>query len=162
VPRAMGTQHPNIVPYQVFHASDRPFILGGGNDRIFARTCDVLGHPEWANDPDFATNEARVRNRDRIVTSLSEVFSSRTAAQWLSELDEAGVPCSPIRSLDEVFASPEGAELVQTVHDAAHGDLKLVADPIRFDGETLPLRMPPPSLGEHSDEIRSADGRDPE
>jgi crotonobetainyl-CoA:carnitine CoA-transferase CaiB-like acyl-CoA transferase len=160
VPRAMGSQHPNIVPYQVFHTSDRPFILGGGNDRIFERTCAVLGHPEWAQDPDFATNEQRVRNRDRIVALLSGAFATRTSDEWLTALEEAGVPCSPIRSLDEVFASPEGAALVQSVGDAARGELKLVADPLRFDGEVLPTRLPPPTLGQHTDQILAEGSED--
>jgi crotonobetainyl-CoA:carnitine CoA-transferase CaiB-like acyl-CoA transferase len=162
VPRAMGSQHPNIVPYQVFHASDRPFILGGGNDRIFERTCKVLGHPGWAEDPDFATNEQRVLNRDRIVALLSGVFATRRADEWLLDLEQAGVPCSPIRSLDEVFASPEGAALVQRVDDAARGELKLVADPLRFDGEVLPTRLAPPRLGQHTEEILAEEPGDPD
>ena len=153
VPRAMGSQHPNIVPYQVFHASDRPFILAGGNDRIFARTCEAVGHPEWATDLRFATNEARVQNRDQIVSLLAQVLATRTAADWLSALEQAAVPSSPIWSMDEVFASTEGAALIQEVADPARGTLRLVADPIRFDGEPLPTRAPPPRLGEHTAEV---------
>jgi crotonobetainyl-CoA:carnitine CoA-transferase CaiB-like acyl-CoA transferase len=153
VPRAMGSQHPNIVPYQVFQASDRPFILAGGNDRIFARTCEVSGHPEWAQDVRFATNEARVQNRAQVVSMLGEVFATRTASEWLSALEEAAVPSSPIWSMDEVFASPEGAALIQEIADPSRGTLRLVADPIRFDGRPLPTRMPPPRLGEHTPEV---------
>ncbi|MDP9298138.1 MAG: CoA transferase [Actinomycetota bacterium] len=154
VPRAMGTQHPNIVPYQAFHAADRPFILACGNDRLFARACEVVGHPEWAEDDRFATNRSRVDNRDEIVARLSDVFASRTAAEWLSALDAAAVPCSPIRSMDEVFASPEGAALIQVVADPARGEqLRLVADPIRFDGDVLRTRMAPPLLGQHTQEV---------
>ncbi len=65
IPRAMGSQHPNIVPYQVFHGSDRPFIVAGGNDRLFERICEVIGHPEWSDDERFSTNDARVRNHRR-------------------------------------------------------------------------------------------------
>jgi crotonobetainyl-CoA:carnitine CoA-transferase CaiB-like acyl-CoA transferase len=154
VPVAMGTQHPNIVPYQAFHAADRPFILACGNDRLFARACDVVGHPEWAREERFATNGARVIHRDAIVPLLAEAFAGRPAADWLAELEAAGVPCSPIRSMDEVFASPEGAALIQEVADAHHGGtLRLVADPIRVDGHILPTRSAPPSLGEHTSEI---------
>src|SRR5436853_3131777 len=108
VPSAMGTAHPNIVPYQAFRASDRSFILAAGNDRLFARTCEVIGRPELAEDPRFATNEARVRERETLVPLLQEILGTATAEHWLSALEEAGVPCAPVRRLDEVFASPEG------------------------------------------------------
>jgi crotonobetainyl-CoA:carnitine CoA-transferase CaiB-like acyl-CoA transferase len=150
VPVAMGSQHPNIVPYQVFQASDRGFVLAAGNDRLFARTCALVGHPEWLMDERFSTNEARVANRSALVQLLAEIFSTETADTWLAALTDAGVPCSPIRAMDEVFASPEGAALIQEVDDPVRGPLRLVADPIRFDGQTLPIRRPPPTLGEHS------------
>jgi crotonobetainyl-CoA:carnitine CoA-transferase CaiB-like acyl-CoA transferase len=154
VPGPMGTSHPNIVPYQLFHAADRPFILAAGNDRLFARTGDVVGRPAWASDPRFATNEARVEHRGELIPLLEEAFAGRTAAEWLALLDEAGVPCSPILRMDEVFASIDGAALVQEVDDPVRGMLRLVANPIRFDGATPRTRMPPPLLGQHDDEVR--------
>jgi crotonobetainyl-CoA:carnitine CoA-transferase CaiB-like acyl-CoA transferase len=153
IPQAMGNAHPNIVPYQLFEAADRPFILAAGNDRLFSRTCDVIGRPEVANDPRFATNGDRVRNRDELVPLLGSVFAERPAAEWLERLEAAAVPCAPVRRLDEVFASLEGAATVQEVEDPVRGPLRLVADPIRIDGERLPVRLPPPTLGEHTDEV---------
>jgi len=153
VPRRMGTAHPNIVPYQAFHASDRPFIVAAGNDRLFRRTCEVIGEPTLADDPRFATNGDRVRNRDALVPLLERTFAVRTADEWLSALDDAQVPCAPIRSMDEVFAAPEGAALVDELHDAVHGEvLRLVANPVRFDGARTPTRFPPPALGAHDGE----------
>jgi crotonobetainyl-CoA:carnitine CoA-transferase CaiB-like acyl-CoA transferase len=153
VPEAMGTEHPNIVPYQVFHAADRPFVLAVGNDRLFRRTCEVLGTPDLADDPRFSTNEARVANRAALIPILAEAFGTRTAADWLRELEEAAVACAPIRRLDEVFASPEGAALIREVADPSHGPLRLVADPIRFDGEPAGAPLPPPTLGQHTSEV---------
>jgi crotonobetainyl-CoA:carnitine CoA-transferase CaiB-like acyl-CoA transferase len=153
VPQPMGNAHPNIVPYQLFHASDRPFILAAGNDRLFVRTCEVVGRPELANDERFVTNAARVRNRDVIVELLGEAFAARTAARWIAALEAAGVPCAPVRTLDEVFTSPEGASAVETVSDPRRGTLRLVSSPIRIDGESPPVRLPPPVLGEHMDAI---------
>ncbi len=153
VPSPMGNQHPNIVPYQLFETADRPIILAAGNDRLFERTCEVIGRPDLATDERFATNEARVRHRDELIPPLAEAFATRTAADWLSALDASGVPCAPVRALDEVFASPEGAASVQEVRDRTRGLLRLVADPIRVDGSTLPVRSPPPLLGEHTDEV---------
>jgi crotonobetainyl-CoA:carnitine CoA-transferase CaiB-like acyl-CoA transferase len=152
VPGPMGNAHPNIVPYQLFRAADRPFILAAGNDRLFARTCDVLGRPELAADDRFATNEGRVRHRDLLIPLLEEAFATRTALAWLSELEAVAVPCSPVRTIDEVFASSEGAATVQPVEDPQRGTLRLVASPIRVDGRRTPVRRPPPRLGEHTAE----------
>ena len=152
VPEAMGSAHPNIVPYQVFQASDRPFVLAAGNDKLFRLTCEVIGRREWADDGDFATNGARVRNRDRLIPSLANIFATRTAAEWLEAFEARGVPCSPIHRMDEVFASPEGASLVETIDDPVRGSLRLVANPIRIDGDAVEHRSPP-LVGEHTEEI---------
>jgi crotonobetainyl-CoA:carnitine CoA-transferase CaiB-like acyl-CoA transferase len=152
VPRPMGNAHPNIVPYQLFHAADRPFILAAGNDRLFERTAAVLGRPELSSDARFATNASRVANRDAIVGVLQERFATETAARWVERLTAAGVPCAPVRALDEVFASPEATAMVQRVADP-RGELALVGDPIRVGGALLGARRPPPRLGEHTDEV---------
>ena len=150
----MGTAHPNICPYQAFRGSDRPFILAAGNDRLFRRTCEVVGHPEWADDRRFATNGARVGNRDELVPLLSEVLRTRPADEWIEALEAAAVPCAPIRRFDEVFASPEGGSLVESVDDAARDVvLRLVRNPIRLDGSALPTRLPPPVLGADTDAV---------
>ena len=153
VPRPMGSEHPNIVPYQMFHANDRPFILAAGNDKLFRATCGVLRRPELADDARFETNDARVANREDLIPQLRTAFAEGPARRWLAALEAAGVPCAPIRRLDEVFAAPEGAALVQTVDDPVRGALRLVADPIRLDGATTPARRPPPRVGEHTEEI---------
>jgi crotonobetainyl-CoA:carnitine CoA-transferase CaiB-like acyl-CoA transferase len=153
IPRAMGSEHPNIVPYQAFDAADRPFIVAAGNDRLFARTCEVVGHPEWATEERFSTNQARVRHRDELIELLAGAFAGRAAADWLEALTAASVPCAPIRGMDEVFDSPEGAAMIQEASDPARGgSLRSVADPIRFDGQRLPIRRSPPLLDEHGTE----------
>jgi crotonobetainyl-CoA:carnitine CoA-transferase CaiB-like acyl-CoA transferase len=153
VPRSMGTGHPNIVPYQVFAASDRPFVLAAGTDRHFERACEAIGRPELAVDPRFATNEARVRHREAVIGVLSEAFASRPSADVLPELERRGVPCSVVRTIEEVFASPEGAAMIQAVDDPARGTLRLIADPIRLAGELPSVRRPPPRLGQHTEEL---------
>jgi crotonobetainyl-CoA:carnitine CoA-transferase CaiB-like acyl-CoA transferase len=150
----MGTAHPNICPYQAFHAADRPFILAAANDRLFLRTCEVVGHPEWAGDPRFVTNEERVRHRSELIPLLEGAFATRSAEGWTAALEAASVPTAPIRSMDEVFSSPEGAALIEAVDDPERATtLRLVRNPIRFDGEALDTRMPPPVLGAHTDEV---------
>ena len=102
----------------------------------------------------FATNEARVRNRDVLVPILEAAFATRPAAAWLAALGPRACRARPVRSIDEVFASPEGAaDACSRWTTAARGTLRLVADPIRVDGERLPARRPPPRLGEHTDEV---------
>ncbi|MFM8944400.1 MAG: CaiB/BaiF CoA transferase family protein [Actinomycetota bacterium] len=151
VPRRRGTAHPNIVPYQVFLAADRPFVLAAGNDRAFERTCAVLGRGDLASDPRFATNAGRVANRADLIPLLETAFATRPAADWLAALGDAGVPSSEVRTIDEVFASPEGAATLQLVRDPVHGDHRLPRNPIRVDGATLPVRLPPPPLGDGAD-----------
>lgn len=155
VPGPMGNQHPNIVPYQLFETTDRPFILAAGNDKLFRLTCEVAGRAELADDPAFSTNEARVRNRADLIPVLQEIFRTKPAAWWLAALEDMGVPCAPVRRLDEVFASPEGAAVIQEVEDPGRRALRLVADPIRLSGELPTVRRPPPRLGEHTEEVLS-------
>jgi crotonobetainyl-CoA:carnitine CoA-transferase CaiB-like acyl-CoA transferase len=153
VPGPMGNAHPNIVPYQLLRASDRAFILAAGNDRMFARTCEVIGRSELAADDRFTTNDARVRHREELIPILEGAFATAPAAAWLSALEAVGVPAALVRTIDEVFASPEGAATVQAVDDPDRGPLRLVAEPIRLDGARLPVRRPPPRLGEHTAEV---------
>lgn len=160
VPGPLGNAHPNIVPYQLFEASDRPFILAAGNDRLFERTCDVIGRPELATDERFVTNADRVRHREALIPILAEAFATRTAEEWVRALDAASVPSAPVRSVDEVFASAEGAAALQEVDDPVRGLLRLVAEPIHVDGRVPPVRMPPPRLGEHTEQVLSEIERD--
>ena len=155
VPAPLGNAHPNIVPYQLFRASDRTFILAAGNDRLFERTCEVIDRPELAADERFVTNADRVRHRDALIPILSDAFATKTADEWIEALERASVPCAPVRTVDEVFASAEGAAALQVVDDPARGLLRLVAEPIRVDGRVPPVRLPPPRLGEHTDEVLS-------
>jgi crotonobetainyl-CoA:carnitine CoA-transferase CaiB-like acyl-CoA transferase len=155
VPVPLGNAHPNIVPYQLFEASDRPFILAAGNDRLFERTCEVIGRPELASDERFLTNADRVRNREALIPILSEAFAARTVDEWVEALEAASVPSAPVRTVDEVFTSAEGAAALQEVDDPVRGLLRLVAEPIHVDGRVPPVRMPPPRLGEHTEQVLS-------
>ncbi|HEU4355017.1 MAG TPA: CoA transferase [Actinomycetota bacterium] len=153
VPGPLGNQHPNIVPYQLFEAADRPFILAAGNDRMFERVCEMLDRQDLATDERFATNDARVRHRDELIPVLAEAFRRKPVSEWLAALETAGVPCSPVLRMDEVFAASDGQRMVQEVDDPVRGTLRLVADPIRLDGALPPVRRPPPRLGEHTEEV---------
>jgi crotonobetainyl-CoA:carnitine CoA-transferase CaiB-like acyl-CoA transferase len=123
-----------------------------GNDRLFARLCEAVGLPELAGDPRFATNEARVANVDALGERLDAVFRTRPADHWVAALRAAGVPVGPINRVDEAFALAEelGLEPVEE-----HGGVPLVRPPLRLDGERPPIRLAPPKLDEHGDEIRA-------
>src|SRR5439155_689167 len=105
VPGLMGNQHPNVVPYGVFMASDRPFVLAAANDRFFQRTCEAIGLSHLAADPLFRTNGLRVEHREQLMPPLVEAFKARPADEWLELLEAAGVPCCLVRRVDDVLAS---------------------------------------------------------
>jgi crotonobetainyl-CoA:carnitine CoA-transferase CaiB-like acyl-CoA transferase len=154
-PKRIGNLHPNIVPYQPFKSRDGEVIVACGNDNLFRKFCDAAGHPELAADPRFATNGKRVENRAEMTRLIQEIFGKRTTAEWLELLEAAGVPNGPINDIAQVFEEPQvKARGVQIELDhAAAGKLPLVASPMRFSGTPLEYRLPPPLLGEHTDQI---------
>jgi crotonobetainyl-CoA:carnitine CoA-transferase CaiB-like acyl-CoA transferase len=115
----------------------------------------VIGRPELARDPRYATNGGRVRNREALIQEVASILRTRRAGEWLEALEAGGVPCAPIRRMDEVFASPEGRGLLEDVDDPVRGALRLVASPILFQGQRSATRLLPPALGEHTEEVLS-------
>jgi crotonobetainyl-CoA:carnitine CoA-transferase CaiB-like acyl-CoA transferase len=162
LPRRSGNAHPSIVPYEVFPTGDRPLALAAGNDKLFRISCDVLGVPGLAAEPRFRTNATRVEHRDELVHLMAQEFRRRPLEHWLAALRDHGVPCGPVRSIDEVFRSPEGHALIQQIDDPERGPLRLVASPVRFgdhqaaaDASSASDVRPPPVLGEHGAEVRA-------
>src|SRR5438270_11722212 len=102
-PRQRNT-HPNIDPYQAFHAADQPIIIAVGNERQFARLAQMCGHPEWTGDERFSSNGARVANRAEMVRLVSECIANKPAAQWLEQLEAAGIPAGPINSVTQALS----------------------------------------------------------
>ncbi len=147
-----GTAHPSIVPYQAFAARNGYLLIGAANDRLFRRLCGVLGHPEWADDPRFATNSERVRNREQLLGAIEAVTRERDVADWLAALEAAGVPATPINAVDQALADPQVAALglVQEVAHPSAGAIRLTAPYVQFAGAAPPIRRPPPRLGEHT------------
>jgi crotonobetainyl-CoA:carnitine CoA-transferase CaiB-like acyl-CoA transferase len=149
--KRFGNAHPSIVPYQVFHASDRPFAVGAGTDRHFAQLCErVLRRPELAQDARFVTNVQRVNNREVLVAILENEFRTRTAAQWVGRCRRASIPASLVRGVREALRSPEARALIETVEHAAIGEYGAVRNPVRIDGQRLAIGSAPPALGEHT------------
>ena len=152
LPERRGNRHPSIVPYETYEAADRPFAVAVGNDRLFARLCEAVGLPELPADERFVSNEARVANVDALGDALEAVFRTRPAEHWVAALRAAGVPVGPINRVDEAFAL--AASLGLEPVDSSHG-VPLVAPPLRLDGVRPEVRLPPPGLDEHGDEVRA-------
>jgi formyl-CoA transferase len=158
-PPRQGNTHPNIVPYQPFEAADQPIIIAVGNDRQFARLAEICGHPEWTSDERFASNGARVANRAEMVGLVSEAIRPKPAAEWLAQLEKAGIPAGPINTLTQALSD------VQAQHRGmvrAIAGVPLVGSPVRLDGERADSELPPPGLGEHTVEVLSGLGWDAE
>ena len=151
-PGRAGNAHQNIVPYQVFACSDGHVILAVGNDSQFAKFCEVAGRAEWAQDPRYAKNAERVRNRAVLVPLIAEVMAVRTQRQWLEALEPLGVPCGPINRLDQVFSDPQLAArgLRRDLPHALAGVVPQVGTPIRLSVTSAECEHPPPLLGEHT------------
>lgn len=152
VPGRLGNRHPSISPYETFAAADGEFAVAGGNDAIFARLCGVIGRPELVTDERFATNTARLTNRDELAAELEAVFATASTAEWVRRCSEAGVPAGPINDLGQAFAFAEDLGL-QPV-DETDG-VRTVRSPLRLGATPTTVRRRPPRLGEHSDEIRA-------
>jgi formyl-CoA transferase len=162
LPKRYGNAHANIVPYQSFQASDSWFVVAVGNDKQFERLCEVIGSTgmlrdnlELVNDGRFSLNSRRVENRDELIAILKPIFLRRTSGEWLSALESAGIPCGPINTLDKVFAEPqvEAREMLIEIHHPIIGKLSLVGSPLKFSETPVDYKLPPPRLGENTEEV---------
>jgi crotonobetainyl-CoA:carnitine CoA-transferase CaiB-like acyl-CoA transferase len=155
VPKRQGNAHQTIVPYQVFATADGHLIVAVGNDAQYRQFCASLGLGALGRDERFATNPARVRNREALVPQLAEAMRAKTSAQWRATLDAAGVPCGPINALDEVFADPQVVSrgmVVESAHPCG-ARVRTIGNPIHFSGTPIAYQRPPPTLGEHNGEV---------
>jgi formyl-CoA transferase len=155
VPKRMGNAHPNVVPYQTFPTQDGNLILAVGNDGQFKRFCEAAGIAATGNDPRFASNALRIANRDACIAAIAPAMKLKSTAQWMAVLEPLGVPCGPIHRLDDVFANPQIRHRGMQV-DVPHPLVKsvpLVANPIKYSRTPLDYQVPPPLLGQHTEEL---------
>ncbi len=155
-PVRLGNQHPNIVPYQVFATADGYLVLSVGNDPTFKRFCDAVGLSHLLDDPRFATNAARVGNRQLVTDTLAPVMKGDSTTNWVNRLEALKIGCGPINTLQEVFADPQvvARNTVVTVpHQASPEGVQVIANPVRLSETPADYRRGPPVLGEHTDEV---------
>ncbi|MDF2095784.1 CaiB/BaiF CoA transferase family protein [Aquibaculum arenosum] len=157
VPHRRGTEHANIVPYNVLPCADGHFIIAVGNDRQFQRFCAFAGAPELGEDPRFLTNSLRVANRDALYDLLPELTRRKTLDEWVNGLAELGVPSGPVNTIDRVFADPQilhrGMKVSLPFPGSETGTVDLIGNPIKFSETPVAYRRPPPRVGEHSEEV---------
>ncbi|ASP35731.1 CaiB/BaiF CoA-transferase family protein [Labrenzia sp. VG12] len=155
VPGRLGNGHPTIVPYETFPASDQSFILAVGNDSQFQKFCAVAGAPELAQDPLFAKNADRVRNRKDLVPKIRRLTIEKSAADWIAELEAAGVPCGPVNDLGQVFDDPQvqARDMRITLPHPLSGSVDLIGSPINLEKTPVAYRNAPPLLGADTQDV---------
>jgi crotonobetainyl-CoA:carnitine CoA-transferase CaiB-like acyl-CoA transferase len=139
-----------IRTYQPFAAADKPLIVAVGNDRQFARLAELCGHAEWASDERFATNSARVANREEMIRLVSECIRQKPADEWFALLEAAGIPAGPINTIGQALADVQAQHrrMIRTM-----AGIPLMGSPVRIDGDRADADLPPPALGEHTDQV---------
>lgn len=154
-PKRAGNAHQNVVPYQVFAASDGHLIVAVGNDSQFRSYCQVMNRPDLATHPDYVTNTQRLINRDALIAELEAIMLTRTRDEWIADLQKAGVPSGPINNLKQVFEEPQvkAREIWRTIPHPVAGSAPTTASPIRYSETPIQYRMAPPLLGQHTDQI---------
>jgi crotonobetainyl-CoA:carnitine CoA-transferase CaiB-like acyl-CoA transferase len=156
VPTRMGNAHPSLFPYETMPTADRDMIIAAGNDRQFRSLCEVLGIPDVSDDPSFLSNADRTRNREQLRPLLVDALAEWKADDLFLALNKAGVPCGPINTIGEGVELAESLGLAPRVELGTDGrTVTLVRNPIGFSDAGLRYDLPPPELGEHSDEIKA-------
>ena len=160
-PHRLGNAHPNIVPYETFPTADGYINIGVGNDAQFFRFCSVIGRRDLCQDPRFSSNTLRLKHRDALITEIRGTLARQPSSHWLEICNRESIPCGPINTVREVFADPHllARGIFEDVpHPAAGGNpVRLMKSPIRMSDIQLGIRLPPPTLGQHTDEILGQD-----
>jgi crotonobetainyl-CoA:carnitine CoA-transferase CaiB-like acyl-CoA transferase len=162
-PKRAGNAHQNVVPYQVFKTAEGYLILAVGNDSQFRAFSQAAGHPEWGSDQRFATNSARIINRQTLIPLIEAVMLTRSRDQWIEALEQVGVPCGPIQSIDQVFEHPQvkARNLWRDIEHPVAGKSPTTASPINYSATPVQYRRHAPMLGEHTEEILREFGIEP-
>jgi crotonobetainyl-CoA:carnitine CoA-transferase CaiB-like acyl-CoA transferase len=162
-PGRHGSAHESLTPYQVFPTADAPLMVAVGSDGLWRRFTSATGLDELADDPRYATNPDRVRNRDTLIPLLTETLAAKGCAEWTDLLNAAGVPAGPVNTVPAALAQPQVAarDMVVEVEHPVAGTLKMLGSPLKLSAQPASIRRPPPVLGEHTDEVLAEAGYTP-
>ena len=154
-PQRLGSAHPRAAPYQGFQASDAPFMIAAGTDRLWLAVCDAIGAPQLKSDPRFETNALRAKNQKLLEPILQREFSKRSKSEWLAELDRRGIPCAPINTYAEVLDDPHvrATRLVRDMTLPNGKKTRTIAFPMKISGYEFSVYRNPPELGEHNEQV---------
>lgn len=157
IPEPVGSAHPNVVPYQAFETREGYLVVAlWGVDYLWPVFCEAIERPDLAQDDRLATNEKRVKHREFLIPILEEVFQGRTAAEWMAILDECKIPAAPVHNVGQVLALPQVEArhmLLNLTHPATGTPLPALGNPVKMGGEREEALLPPPLLGQHSEEV---------
>ena len=160
IPERLGSAHRMSAPYQAFRCADGFITIGGANDRSFRRLCEGLGHPEWADAPEFQTDSQRVRHRADLAAKIESITASQPRSHWLALFEAGNIPCGPINDYEQVFQDPQvlAREMVVEVEHPTLGLIRALGSPIKMSATPPEVRRRAPLLGEHTQEILSEIG----
>ena len=155
VPRRYGSAHPSIVPYQALQTADGHLMVAVGNDTLWRRFAPLIGLPELVDDPRFDSNPQRVANRAQLIPLIEHALASRGSVAWADELSRVGIPAGPINNVAGALEHPQVAarDMVVSAEHPSAGTLRMTASPIKLSRYTATVRRPPPTLGEHTDDV---------
>lgn len=155
VPTPLGNRHPSITPFSSFTAKDGHVIVGAGNDRLWRRLCELLGKAELIEDDRFINNAQRTANAKELTNILNEVFITRTIQEWIELLEQAGLPCAPINTVDRIVNDPhiKARNMIVEVEHPVAGNLKMPGVPVKLSATPGEVKTPAPLLGQHTVEI---------
>ncbi len=150
-----GTEHESIIPYQVFPTKDRPIAIAVANQKLWLSFCKLVNKEEWLEDPRFETNPKRVENREILLPLVAEVMAGKTCDEWMKLFVEASIPCGPVNTMESLFSDPQVLHrgMIAEVPHETIGTLRLVAPPIKYSETPSAVRLAPPLLGEHTNEV---------
>jgi formyl-CoA transferase len=150
-----GTAHESILPYQVFRTADRPIAIAVANQKLWVSFCKLVGKEEWIDDPRFESNPKRVENREALIPLVSEIMQKKTCDEWMDLFVKSSIPCGPVNTMQSLFDDPQvrHRDMIADVPHPTIGDLRLVGLPIKFSDTPATIRLAPPMLGEHTDEV---------
>lgn len=152
-----GTAHESIVPYQVFNTKDRPIAIAAANQKLWLSFCKVVGREDWLDDPRFESNPKRVENRDVLIPLIDRLFAQKTCDEWMDLLVGAAIPCGPVNNMQHLFADPQvrHRNMIAEVPHPTIETLRLTGIPVKYSETPGKVRIHPPLLGEHTDEVLS-------